>query len=228
MKVHKSNFAIKGFSEEVCLEQIVGLAKKHNLLDYYDAGGSYIGEFGLNDKELDLHKILSQNPSLVSFSGDKLFGSVQAGIIVGKKELIAKLKRNQLLRMFRVDKVTLGILEATIKAYIDGEFEKIPTIHLMKRSLDELEKMALQVSKNLPKDSYEIVKTKTYVGGGTMPDKTFPSLALAIKGDAKKLQRFFRDKKIIGRIEQERFLLDFKSILDKDLAILQNVLEEIL
>ncbi len=228
MKVHKSNFAIKGFSEEVELKDIVELAKKHKILDYYDAGGSYIGEFGVQDAHLDIEQILSLKPSLFSFSGDKLFGSVQAGIIVGKKELISKLKQNQLLRMLRVDKITLALLEATIKAYIDKETNKIPTISLMRRDMEELKRLTLRVSENLPKKSFELVKTTTYVGGGTMPDKTYPSLALAVDGDAKKLQKIFRDKKIIGRIENEKFLLDFKSILEKDLPIVKNVLEELL
>ncbi len=230
MKVHRSNFAIKGFSEEVGYEQIIKLAKKKHLIDYFDVGGAYAEDLphNIKDEHLDLKHILSLNPSLVSFSGDKLLGSVQCGIIIGKKHLIGKLKQNQLLRMLRVDKVTLGLLGATIKAYLEGKYELIPTLNLLKRSEDDLEKMCLDVSKNLPKQSYEIIKASSYVGGGTMPDRLIPSIGLHIKGDAKKLQDIFRKNGIIGRIEKEKFILDFRSILPQNLNQLNKILKNIL
>ncbi len=225
LKVHKSNFVIKGFSEEVSPHDLINLSKKYNLIDYYDVGGAYLD--GFHDDELDLRKILKSNPSLVSFSGDKLFGSIQAGIIVGKSKLIKQLKQNQLLRMFRVDKITLSLLEASLQAYLKQDFKQIPTLQLIQRSEQELRNMALSVSKDLPKDSHEIINTTTFVGGGTMPDKTFSSIALHIKGDAKKLQKKFRESGVVGRIENEKFLLDFKSILKKDLNLLKSILKEL-
>ncbi len=225
LKVHKSNFIIKGFSQEVSLSEIVELSKKHNLIDYYDAGGASLFDF--KDDELDLRKILKLNPSLVSFSGDKLFGSVQCGIIIGKNELIKKLKQNQLLRMFRVDKITLALLEATLQSYLSENLEQIPTLKLFSRSLEELKQIALFLSENLPKNSFEIIDTKTYMGGGTLPERLYPSIALHIKGEAEKMQVKFRKNGVIGRVECERFLLDLKSVLDTDLQKLKSVLEDL-
>lgn len=229
MKVHKSNFTIKGFSESTPYEKIIKLAQKNGLLDYFDIGGAYIDNLPLHvrDDELSLEKILKLNPSLLSFSGDKLLGSVQAGVIVGKKPLIQKLKQNQLLRMLRVDKITLGLLEATIIAYLEGKKDLIPTLSLLKRDQRELKNLSLHVSQNLPKDSYEIVETTSYIGGGTMPEESIPSIALHIKGDAKKLQTLFRKHKIIGRIEKDRFLLDFRSILPRNITPLIRILKSI-
>lgn len=228
MKVHKSNFSIKGFSEEVSLKDIISLAKKEKLIDYYDAGGAYVGDLGLNESELGLDKILKLKPSLVSFSGDKLFGSVQAGIIIGDKKLIKKLKQNQLLRMFRVDKITLSLLEATIKAYLEDKTKFIPTLNLLKAKEEDLNALCLHVSRDLPKNSYQIIKTSSFIGGGTMPEKSIPSIALHVKGNPEKLQELFRKNGIIGRIEKEKFLLDFRSILPKNITPLIKILKEIL
>ena len=136
MKVHQSNFSIEGFSEDVPYEAIKTLASEKGLLDYYDLGSGYVANlpYNLGQKEHSLSQILACNPSLISFSGDKLFGSVQAGIIAGRKELIARLKKNQLLRMLRVDKITLALLEESIKAYLKEEYENLPTLWLLFQS----------------------------------------------------------------------------------------------
>ena len=215
MKVHKSNFSIEGFSEEVSFEAIKKIALKNNLMDYYDLGSGYVVDlpYNLGDKEHSLLNILKHKPSLISFSGDKLFGSVQAGIIAGKKEFIDKLKKNQLLRMLRVDKITLSILEETIKAYLLQDYEQIPTLKLLFQSIDSLEKRALKIQSSLGKGVCDIVKSTTFMGGGTLPNKKFPTIALHIIGDAVKLEKIFRLNDLIGRIEKDKFLIDFRSIL---------------
>lgn len=215
MKVHKSNFDIVGFSEEVKFDEISKLAKEHDLLDYYDLGSAYIPElpYSLSTKEPPIKKILSNDPSLVSFSGDKLFGSVQAGIIIGKKKYIEKLKKNQLLRMLRVDKITLAILQENIRAYMFKEYDKIPTLKMLFTGIDELKRRAKVVKDSIKEDTCEIYKSYTYMGGGTLPNRKFPTIALAFKGDAKELEKKFRKEGLIGRIEDEKFLIDFRSIM---------------
>lgn len=227
MKVHKSNFSIQGFSEEASYEDIVRLAKKKGIIDFYDAGGAYIHELPpcLQEESLNLKNILANKPSLVSFSGDKLIGSVQAGIIVGKKELISKLKKNQLLRMLRVDKVTLSLLEATITTYLQGKYELIPSLQLLDRSTEELEAFGKQIQEALTDKSVTLVQTKTYMGGGTMPNKTIPSIALHVKGEAVSLERVFREHGVVGRIENEQFLLDLRSVQEKDVKLLVSKIE---
>ena len=223
LKVHRSNFDIVGFSEEVAMPGLSALAKERNLIDYFDLGGGFYGElpYGLERNEPNLKNL--KEASLVSFSGDKLFGSVQCGIILGKKGLIAKLKKNQLLRMLRVDKVIISLLAESVKAYANREFELITTIKQLYKSVEELENTANFINSRL-KTPLEIVRTTTFVGGGTMPNKRIPSLALAVKGNANENEAKFRKNLVIGRIEEGKFLLDLRSVLDADV---QNLIEKI-
>ena len=223
LKVHRSNFDIVGFSEEVAMPDLSALARERNLIDYFDLGGGFYGElpYGLGRNEPNLKNL--KEASLVSFSGDKLFGSVQCGIILGKKGLIAKLKKNQLLRMLRVDKVIISLLAESVKAYANREFELITTIKQLYKSVEELENTANFINSRL-KNPLEVVRTTTYVGGGTMPNKRIPSVALAVKGNANENEAKFRKNLVIGRIEEGKFLLDLRSVLDADV---QNLIEKI-
>ena len=223
LKVHRSNFDIVGFSEEVAMPDLSALARERNLIDYFDLGGGFYGElpYGLERNEPNLKNL--KEASLVSFSGDKLFGSVQCGIILGKRELIAKLKKNQLLRMLRVDKVIISLLAESVKAYANREFELITTVKQLYKSVEELENTANFINSRL-KTPLEVVRTTTYVGGGTMPNKRIPSLALAVKGNANENEAKFRKNLVIGRIEEGKFLLDLRSVLDADV---QNLIEKI-
>lgn len=223
LKVHRSNFDIMGFSEDVAMQDLSALARERNLIDYFDLGGGFYGElpYGLERNEPNLKNL--KDASLVSFSGDKLFGSVQCGIILGKKGLIAKLKKNQLLRMLRVDKVIISLLAESVKAYANREFELITTIKQLYKSVEELENTANFINSRL-KNPLEVVRTTTFVGGGTMPNKRMPSLALAVKGNANENEAKFRKNLVIGRIEEGKFLLDLRSVLDADV---QNLIEKI-
>ena len=223
LKVHRSNFDIVGFSEDVAMPDLSALARERNLIDYFDLGGGFYGElpYGLGRNEPSLKNL--KEASLVSFSGDKLFGSVQCGIILGKRELIAKLKKNQLLRMLRVDKVIISLLAESVKAYANREFELITTVKQLYKSVEELENTANFINSQL-KTPLEIVRTTTFVGGGTMPNKRIPSLALAVKGNANENEAKFRKNLVIGRIEEGKFLLDLRSVLDADV---QNLIEKI-
>ena len=223
LKVHRSNFDIVGFSEDVAMPDLSALARERNLIDYFDLGGGFYGElpYGLERNEPNLKNL--KEASLVSFSGDKLFGSVQCGIILGKKGLIAKLKKNQLLRMLRVDKVIISLLAESVKAYANREFELITTVKQLYKSVEELENTANFINSRL-KNSLEVVRTTTFVGGGTMPNKRIPSVALAVKGNANENEAKFRKNLVIGRIEEGKFLLDLRSVLDADV---QNLIEKI-
>ena len=223
LKVHRSNFDIVGFSEEAAMQDLSALARERNLIDYFDLGGGFYGElpYGLERNEPNLKNL--KDASLVSFSGDKLFGSVQCGIILGKKGLIAKLKKNQLLRMLRVDKVIISLLAESVKAYANHEFELITTIKQLYKSVEELENTANFINSRL-KNPLEVVRTTTYVGGGTMPNKRIPSVALAVKGNANENEAKFRKNLVIGRIEEGKFLLDLRSVLDADV---QKLIEKI-
>ncbi|EFU68855.1 L-seryl-tRNA selenium transferase [Aliarcobacter butzleri JV22] len=233
MKVHKSNYSIEGFSSEVSFEEIVKIAQQNNLIDYFDMGSGHIIDlpYNLNKDEPSILDIMKYKPSLLSFSGDKLFGSVQAGIIIGKKELIAKIKKNQLLRMLRVDKITLALLEETLNSYLKNELDSIPTLKMLNTKIETLEQRANNLKEKCENFiKCEVIKTSTMVGGGTTPNKKIPTIALTLEHKnykANKLEEILRKNSIISRIENDKVLLDFRTILESDCKKIEEILKNL-
>ena len=233
MKVHKSNYSIEGFSSEVSFEEIVKIAQQNNLIDYFDMGSGHIIDlpYNLNKDEPSILDIMKYKPSLLSFSGDKLFGSVQAGIIIGKKELIAKIKKNQLLRMLRVDKITLALLEETLNSYLKNELDSIPTLKMLNTKIETLEQRANNLKEKCENFiKCEVIKTSTMVGGGTTPNKKIPTIALTLEYKnykPNKLEEILRKNSIISRIENDKVLLDFRTILESDCKKIEEILKNL-
>lgn len=230
MKVHKSNYSIEGFASDVDFEDVVKTAQQNNIIDYYDMGSGHMIDlpFNLSSKEPSILEIMKYNPSLLSFSGDKLLGSVQAGIIIGKKELISKIKKNQLLRMLRVDKITLSILEDNLNSYLKNELNDIPTLNMLFTSIETLEKRA-NILKEKIQDicTCEVISSETLIGGGTTPNKKIPSIAVSISyKDFKvnKIEKLFRQNNLIARIENEKVLLDFRTIQENEIEQIANII----
>lgn len=232
MKVHKSNYSIEGFSSEVSFETISKLAKDRNLIDYYDMGSGHILNlpYNLNTNEPSTLDIMKYSPSLISFSGDKLFGSIQAGIIIGKKELISKLKKNQLLRMLRVDKITLSLLQDSINLYLQNSLEKIPTLKMLNTSVEILKQRAVSLRKKVEDFlECEVIKTSTLIGGGTTPNKKIPTIALAFTYKDYKLEKIeeiLRKNLIISRINNNKVLLDFRTIQENEIYKIEEILKK--
>ena len=230
VKVHRSNFDIVGFKQDTSLEEVASLAKERGIISYYDLGGGAVSHLACCDSEPAIQKLIKTGVDLLSFSGDKLFGSAQAGIILGKKELIAKLRKNQLLRMLRSDKITLALLASTVLSYLDKDYNSVPTVFLLSRSTSELKSVAKRIN-NSCKNIASIIDTATFGGGGTLPNVKIQSVALAFK--AKKgqkienLERDFRQKGVIGRIENQCFLLDLRSVLPSDESALITAINSI-
>lgn len=230
VKVHRSNFDIVGFKQDTSLEEVASLAKERGIISYYDLGGGAVPNLACCDSEPVPQKLVKTGVDLLSFSGDKLFGSVQAGIILGKKELIAKLRKNQLLRMLRSDKITLALLASTVLSYLDKDYNSVPTVFLLSRSTSELKSVAKRIN-NSCKNIASIIDTATFGGGGTLPNVKIQSVALAFR--AKKgqkienLERDFRQKGVIGRIENQCFLLDLRSVLPSDESALITAINSI-
>ena len=230
VKVHRSNFDIVGFKQDTSLEEVASLAKERGIISYYDLGGGAASSLACFNSEPAPQKLVKTGVDLLSFSGDKLFGSVQAGIILGKKELIAKLRKNQLLRMLRSDKITLALLASTVLSYLDKDYNSVPTVFLLSRSTSELKSVAKRIN-NSCKNIASIIDTATFGGGGTLPNVKIKSVALAFR--AKKgqkienLERDFRQKGVIGRIENQCFLLDLRSVLPSDESALITAINSI-
>ncbi|MAC83859.1 MAG: L-seryl-tRNA(Sec) selenium transferase, partial [Arcobacter sp.] len=233
MKVHKSNYTIEGFTSEVSYEEVVKIAKEKNVIDYYDMGSGHMIDlpFNLDQAEPSILKIMQYNPSLLSFSGDKLLGSVQAGIIIGKKELIEKIKKNQLLRMLRVDKITLALLEDNLTSYLENKLDDIPTLKMLHTSIIELEERANLLKKSIENlCTCEVIQTETLIGGGTTPNKKIPSIALSITykdHKANRIEKLLRHENLITRIENDKVLIDFRSIKENQILQIANIIRKV-
>jgi len=229
LKVHQSNFKMIGFTEAVNTDDLISIAKKHHMPIYEDLGSGTLFDFKTENigKEPTVAEKVNAGVDLISFSGDKLLGGPQAGIIVGKKEFIDKLKHHQLARVLRVDKFTLASLEATLKAYISGQaINEIPTIRDMLTSAETVLKRAQtfieKVSNNVSGLQVDIQPDVSKVGGGTMPDVNLSTYVVRIKHNdyssealAERLRSF--KTPIITRVKDDALLLDFRTVSDEEL-----------
>ncbi len=240
LKVHTSNYRIVGFISEVPLEDLVTLGQRHNLPVMEDLGsGSFIDltAFGL-EKEPTVGEVVKAGADLVTFSGDKLLGGPQAGIIVGRKKILQALRSNPLSRALRIDKLTLAALEATLKLYRNEEqaLRDIPTLAQLTIPLPRLHERAKGLYRLLKKNPLPgltsvIIPTTSQVGGGAFPLSSLNSYALALtsaKDSSSEMERRFRaySPPIIGRIEKERFLLDVRTLKKEDFPHIAQCLKE--
>lgn len=241
LKVHTSNYKILGFTKEVSLAELVSLGSEHNIPVVEDIGSGTLIDFskyGL-EKEPTVQESIAAGVDIVSFSGDKLLGGPQAGIILGKKKYIDLMKKNPLTRAIRVDKLTLAALEATLRIYLDEEkaIKKIPTLNMLTMTYESIEKRALKLFdklKSIQLDSkVSIEKGLSQVGGGAMPLEELPTALITIKPIEKKLnqvERELRGRKIpiITRISEEKLIFDCRTIKDEEFDILIEALNDIL
>lgn len=248
MKVHTSNYRILGFTESVSLEELVKLGKERNLPVIEDLGSGVLidlSKYGLH-YEPTVQESIKAGVDVVTFSGDKLLGGPQAGIIVGKKKYIDIMKKHPLNRALRVDKFTISALEATLRLYLDEEMavSKIPTLRMLTMTQEELrmkaEKLFLNIQeKNIANLNMEIVDDFSQVGGGSMPLEQIPTKCIMLYSEAistasleKNLRRFHTP--IITRIFKDKLYIDVRTIDESQFDevaeglkfALQNKLEE--
>lgn len=232
MKVHTSNYRIIGFSETPALSELVELGHEHGLPVIEDLGsGSLLdlSRFGIHD-EPSVPDSIRAGVDVVSFSGDKLLGGPQAGIILGKKEYIDILKKHPLTRAMRVDKMTLAALEATLRSYEAQQEMEIPVIAMLSAGAKALREKAEQLLSMLAEAgiSAQIVPTEGQVGGGSVPNQVLPSFAVAFTQDVNKLEEQLRlgDRPIIGRIHEGKYLLDVRTLWEEDFPIIVEAMRE--
>lgn len=243
-KAHKSNYVIKGFTEEVALPELVRLGKKHNLPVVYDMGSGLLRKTNIPvlKGEPDVRETLSLGVDLVTFSGDKLIGGPQAGIIAGKARLISILKKEPMVRALRVGKTTLAFMEAALNHYLDDRLlEKYNTIFsTLQQSEKTLKKRANDLQKKLKKfniDS-EIVVSEGYCGGGALPDEATPSFAVKLKGkfDSNKARASWMEKfyfalrqqpiPVIAVLKRGELFFDVLTIRDKDIEPIAGIIHQ--
>lgn len=241
LKVHTSNFKILGFTESVSIKEICDLGKEKNIPVIEDIGSGVLvdlSKYGL-EYEPTVQDSIKAGVDIVSFSGDKLLGGPQAGIIVGKKKYIDKMKKNPLTRAFRIDKFTATILEMIFKEYLNEEdaIKNIPTLSLITRDLKEIEKNA-----NALYEKLDILKgvaiinvedTLSQIGGGSLPMERLNSKCVSITPkniSTASLEEKLRlnENPVVGRISDNKLIIDMRTILDDEIDILSKKLINIL
>ena len=241
MKVHTSNYRILGFTESVDVDKLCELGEKHDIPVIEDLGSGVfvdVSKYGLSYEPTVLDSI-RKGADIVTFSGDKMLGGPQAGIIVGKKEYIEKMKKNQLTRALRVDKLTICALEATLRMYLDEEKakEEIPTLKMLTYSIKELEEKANNLySKIEYLNNYADIKIEdglSQVGGGSMPTETMDSKVITIipkNINVSTLENRLRlsDAHIIARVYDDKYVLDVRTIFEDEFEVVKTELEKAL
>lgn len=231
LKVHTSNYHIIGFTESVDSEDLVRLGKKYDLPVMDDLGSGLfvdLSKYGLI-YEPTVRDTLAKGVDVVTFSGDKLLGGPQAGIIVGKKKYIQAMKKNQMTRALRVDKMTIAALEATLRLYLDEDraMAQVPTMRMLTATREELADRAEVLYRILLRKVktavLDVVDVTSQVGGGSLPQEQLPSRAVTIVPMNMSLNDFERRMRtgkyhVIGKIQRDRYEIDVRTLLEGDVA----------
>lgn len=240
LRVHPSNYKIQGFTSEVPLKDLVELAHAKGLVLFDDVGAGSLIDFSKYgfDKEPTLMESVQAGADIITSSGDKLIGASQAGIILGRAEIIQKARKNQFARIVRVDKLTLAALEATLKLFLDEQkaLQEVPTLCMMLRSIDSIRRQAGEIAaalqKRCPDSSIETFDGFSETGSGSLPAQNLPTCLVAVSAKlgstelAKRLRQY--KTPIFTRIQNEKVLLDPRTLLEGDDKIVVDALTEIL
>jgi L-seryl-tRNA(Ser) seleniumtransferase len=242
LKVHKSNYSVVGFSAEVSLKQLVALGEQYNLPVMEDLGsGTFVdfSKYGLL-KEPTVQESVATGADVITFSGDKLLGGPQAGLIVGKRDVIEKIKKNPMARALRIDKLTLAALESTLRFYRDEKtaLEAIPTLRMLTLPLESIEKNAQRLEEMLKnigdaRMHIELFDLSSRAGGGSLPLLELPSKCVGVKLtgiSANTVERFMRENTppIIGRIDEDFFIMDLRTLQGDELSLIETAFKKIL
>ena len=228
VKVHRSNFAIEGFTSDVSVEKLVFIAAEHGLPVIHDLGSGLmiaLDEFGLSG-EPTAETALKSGATLVLMSGDKLLGGPQAGIILGDAATVGRLRKNPFTRAMRVDKLTLAALEATLRLYLDRgrALAEIPALAMLTAGVDSLQRRAQSLAEQLTAAGIraDVVSSEASVGGGAFPTAKIESRAVAISASPDQSEQSLRlgDPPVIGHIGNDRLLLDLRSVLPGEDSVL--------
>ena len=239
LKVHTSNFVMRGFTESVSVPELarVAAAQDPRPLVIYDAGAALLVppvSVGI-PSALSVRAALEEGADVVSFSGDKLVGSAQAGIIVGRRDLVEKIKRNQLCRMLRVDKLSLAALEMTFQTCLNPAraIEEVPTLHMLSLGRPECRERVVRVraclEEEFPAEWFDVVEVKDEAGGGSLPGVELPGAALSLRVDglsADELERGLRAQTVpvITRVRDDAVLLSGRTLQDGDEKLVRTAL----
>ncbi len=231
LKVHTSNFRIMGFSESVDIEELAKIAKEKKALLLYDLGSGFLfpcENLGLHDEGHVAGKCLRAGADIVCFSGDKLLGSCQAGVIVGKKELVNRIKKNHLTRMLRIDKLSLAGLEYALRYSVEPQLavDNIPALNMLSLSGEECVRRARQLRQKIaeaaPEAVTSVIDVQDEAGGGSLPGVSFEGAAVSLQLnwlDTKEIEKALRENAvpIVARISRDNVLFSTRTLLEGDM-----------
>jgi len=236
LRVHRSNFQITGFTKQPALEELVALAQARGIPLVEDLGSGALldlGSLGIPG-EPGVSQSLRAGVHVVTYSGDKLLGGPQAGMLTGRADLIARMRANSLFRALRVDKLTYAALEATLLAYLKQEYEAIPIVRMMQQSKDQIGLRARTIARSLAASNLkvEVIDGESVMGGGAAPSAVLPTslLAVAVKGlraDEVLARLRSADPPIVARVIDERVVLDLRTVLSAQDAAIGGALRAI-
>ena len=217
LRVHRSNFDIVGFTETPRVEDLVEVAREKKVPLLYDEGSGRVVDlsvYGFSRGET-IHELIAKGVDAVTCSTDKLIGATQGGLILGREEIVDRCRRHPLMRALRAGKESYAIIGATLRSFATAKHEQlIPIYRMLATPLDELRARASDLTRG---SSHRIIETTSALGGGTTPAQTIPSIGVAVSGDANALYRRFLEHHIVGRIADDVFTLDLRTILPEDL-----------
>jgi L-seryl-tRNA(Ser) seleniumtransferase len=237
MRVHPSNYRIVGFTERPELKELVDLARQHNLLLLEDLGSGCLVDLtrhGVRDEPLAAAS-LQAGVDVVTFSGDKLLGGPQAGILTGKRTPLERIRKNPLFRALRVDKLTIAALEATLTLYLRGCHRAIPVLRLIELSPEEIGARATRMARRIsaqPGFSAQVEEGESVIGGGSTPGQSLPTRLVAVRHtthSAQALEDILRQNSppIMARVEADRLLLDLRTVFEDQEATLAEAFARI-
>ena len=237
LRVHPSNFRITGFTERPSLQDLAGLGQRFQVPVFEDLGSGCLADLASSGvSEPVARASCDAGAGIVSFSGDKLLGGPQAGIIAGKRELVEKIRRNPLFRALRVDKLTIAALEVTLNAYLRGALDEVPALRMIRMTAEEIHDRATKFAEQLRKSTQEGVRVEvregfSVIGGGSTPDQQLATWVLAITNrgrSAAELEEHLRKAKsgipVIARIENDFLIIDLRTVLADEEAPLAGAL----
>jgi L-seryl-tRNA(Ser) seleniumtransferase len=236
LRVHRSNFEITGFTEQPRVDELVDLSRQRAIPLMEDLGsGALISLDSLGvSGEPSVLDSLRAGVDIVTYSGDKLLGGPQAGILSGRSDLIARMRSNPLFRALRVDKLTYAALEATLMAYVEGDHEAIPTIRMMRLSREEVGKRAEAVARRVRslKLSVEVIDGESVIGGGAAPSAVLPTRLLAVSAESLSADELVSRLRlstppVIARVEEGHVLLDLRTVFPEQDEVLVQALSQI-
>jgi L-seryl-tRNA(Ser) seleniumtransferase len=238
LRVHRSNFEIVGFTEQPSLEELVALGRRRNIPVLEDLGSGALidlASFGL-PSEPTVCDSLRAGVDVVTYSGDKLLGGPQAGMLSGRREHIARIRSNPMFRALRVDKLIYASLEATLLAYIKRDHEAIPALRMMRLGAADIAKRAENFAASLRQRTStiraELVPGESVIGGGAAPGSNLPTHLIALTSEAFSADQFAtrlrqNDPPIITRVEDGRVLIDLRTVFPEQEAVMLAALENI-